>query len=163
METSYLIEAYTEEEAIREAMCQFKKVVHIEKIKTGFAPKEVKLDKAKNKGKKTWVTKFYIYSFTSKQISQDTISYTGLKFIEAMDGKNQADALKRAEELTLKENKPMTVRIVKVLESGSNIVADVFPHKGIKGKWKITGTLRTEGTLRKVDIEEIIKEETVSS
>src|SRR5205085_838581 len=96
------ITAYTEEDAIRQAMAQFKKVEKIEKIKAGFKPDKAKVYD-KKMGVKKWVKKFYIYSFESKgMMPSGEEVYMGMKLLEMMDaGSTKAEAVTRARELAI--------------------------------------------------------------
>jgi hypothetical protein len=142
METSITIQSYTEEEAIRQGMQQFTKVTKIEKVKTGFKPTNVKVLNHKQTGAKKWVTKFYIYSYQGKQNNPDgKAQYVGMK-LEAEVEAGKTEAVKLAKDLCIERQKPMTIRVVKVLESGDNVVGEVMPNGGVLGEYKITGILK---------------------
>lgn len=150
-EVSMVIESYSEEDAIRQGMLKFRKITKIEKVKRGFQPTNVKVVNRKQKGPKKWVTKFYIYSYQSKQITSDGKEiYVGLK-LEAEGEKGKTEALQKAKELCMWLQKPMTVRVVKVLQSGSNVVGEVLPHGRVLGQYRITGIPK--------QAEEILQEE----
>lgn len=153
----YEIEAYTEEDAIRQAMFHFKKIIQIEKIKSGYSPQKCKVMDYKFNGAKKWVTKHYIYSFDAKAYDREGKEiYSGLKLMGATD-KGKIAAIKEARSLAITEMKPMTIRIVKVLEDASNVVSDVVPNDGIRGRWKITGTPRTSGVIRQHDVQDVLQ------
>lgn len=142
MEMSIVIKSYSEEDAIRQGMSQFKKVTKIEKVKTGFKPMNVKVLNHKQIGSKKWVTKFYIYSYQGKSVdAQGKEAYTGLK-LEAEVSAGKTEALQAAKELCLELQRPLTIRVVKVLETGSNVIGEVVPNGGIMGEYKVTGVLK---------------------
>lgn len=155
-EISVVIKSYTEEDAIRQGMLQFKKVTHIEKMKTGFKPTNVKVLNQKQVGAKKWITKFYIYSYQAKCSTNGSDSYVGLK-LEAEVEAGKTEALQTAKELCMERQKPMTVRVVKVLETGSNVIGEVIPNGGILGEYKITGVPRGTGTITKDEVEDMQK------
>jgi hypothetical protein len=136
METSITIQSYSEEDAIRQGMQQFKKVTKIEKVKTGFKPTNVKVVNHKQVGAKKWVTKFHIYSYQSKKGNK----YTGMKLVGEVEA-GKTEALKEAKNLCMEHQKPMTIRVVKVLQSGDNNVGEVLPNGGVLGEYKITGVV----------------------
>ena len=79
------------------------------------------------------------YYKENKQIASDGKEiYVGLK-VEAEVEKGKTEALQKAKELCMRLQKPMTVRVVKVLQSGSNVVGEVLPHRGVLGQYRITG------------------------
>lgn len=157
------IKSYSEEDAIRQAMLQFKKVTNIEKIKTGYKPNKTKVINKKTDGSKKWVTKFYLYNYDTKGITNDGNEvYTGMKLVGTVDT-GKTEAIEKAKELAIDTQKPVTIRVVKVLESGSNIVGEVLPNGGIMGEWNVTGILRSQGILQKEDVEKAMKQNAAAS
>ena len=97
-------------------------------------------DDRKVQGTRTWITRYYIYQ--CQEINLDPATgeevYIGMRFVT--DAEAKLEAIKLAKEYTLQTQLPHTIRIVKVLESESNIVSNHWPKNGQASGWEFVYT-----------------------
>jgi len=97
--------------------------------------KRCKVNKNIHKGTRKWVTVYTVEPACEfKPFTRNDC---------VMCGSTQAEALKEAKRLALKNQIEYIVRIDKVLVSGTTKIATVTPDKSELGKWLFTGVARS--------------------
>lgn len=89
------------------------------------------------KGTRKWKTEYHIFSYGQRiPLGLNKYLYTHMEFVEG-GIETKIDAVKRAKELAVKKQLPMTVQIVQVLDSHEPTVSDVEP-KTAMGSYLVT-------------------------
>lgn len=108
----------------------------VDMVKKPRQAKTCQTDDYPTKGTRKWVTEYQVYSYGQRvPIGRNKYDYTHLEFVKGGFTK-KGDAVKEAREQAIKQQLPMTVKIVKVLENDTNTVTDLEP-KSTYGEYRV--------------------------